>query len=226
MSDNEIPDEYLCPISLDLMSDPVICEDGHTYDRLSIMAVKNNLSPITRQLINKNNLIPNRLLKQMIDEFKENNNENKIKSNVNNIIPKSKKKISVNKIKNRITELIDDKIMSNQIDESSIYHLKDKLVAMKMIRISNLNKISSNDLFVKLKINKYEEENINQQAKIILERVRKMREKEFYNDPDIYYNHVSSKLENQIINADLYEKFIENQENTINLKKNSICYKN
>ncbi len=222
MSDIEIPDEYLCPISLDLMSDPVICEDGHTYDRISIMALKNNFSPITREPINKNNLIPNRLLKQMIDEFKENSHKSKIKNNVKNKIPESKKidekDIGVHKIKN--------KIILNEIDDSSIYHLKDKLVAMKMIRISNLDKITSNDLFLKLKINKFEEENMNQQAKNILERVRKMRQKEFGNDPDIYYNHVSSKLENQTINAELYEKFIENQENTIKLKKNSICYKN
>ncbi len=222
MSDIEIPDEYLCPISLDLMSDPVICEDGHTYDRISIMALKNNFSPITREPINKNNLIPNRLLKQMIDEFKENSHKSKIKNNVKNKIPESKKidekDICVHKIKN--------KIILNEIDDSSIYHLKDKLVAMKMIRISNLDKITSNDLFLKLKINKFEEENMNQQAKNILERVRKMRQKEFGNDPDIYYNHVSSKLENQTINAELYEKFIENQENTIKLKKNSICYKN
>ncbi len=222
MSDIEIPDEYLCPISLDLMSDPVICEDGHTYDRISIMALKNNFSPITREPINKNNLIPNRLLKQMIDEFKENSHKSKIKNNVKNKIPESKKidekDIGVHKIKN--------KIILNEIDDSSIYHLKDKLVAMKMIRISNLDKITSNDLFLKLKINKFEEENMNQQAKNILERVRKMRQKEFGNDPDIYYNHVSSKLENQTINAELYEKFIENQENTIKLKKNSICNKN
>ncbi len=186
------------------------------------MALKNNFSPITREPINKNNLIPNRLLKQMIDEFKENSHKSKIKNNVKNKIPESKKidekDIGVHKIKN--------KIILNEIDDSSIYHLKDKLVAMKMIRISNLDKITSNDLFLKLKINKFEEENMNQQAKNILERVRKMRQKEFGNDPDIYYNHVSSKLENQTSNAELYEKFIENQENTIKLKKNSICYKN
>jgi hypothetical protein len=31
-----IPDEYCCPISLEVMRDPVIASDGHTYERVSI----------------------------------------------------------------------------------------------------------------------------------------------------------------------------------------------
>lgn len=31
------PDEFCCPISLDLMRDPVIVASGHTYDRSSIV---------------------------------------------------------------------------------------------------------------------------------------------------------------------------------------------
>ena len=29
----EVPHEYLCPITMDLMREPVIAMDGHTYDR-------------------------------------------------------------------------------------------------------------------------------------------------------------------------------------------------
>ena len=29
----EIPPEFICPISFAVMDDPVICDDGHTYDR-------------------------------------------------------------------------------------------------------------------------------------------------------------------------------------------------
>ncbi len=66
---DEIPEEFLCPITLDIMKDPVICEDGYTYERVAIMGISNSLSPITRQPINKSNLIPNRALKQFIERF-------------------------------------------------------------------------------------------------------------------------------------------------------------
>ncbi len=77
-----IPEEYLCPISWNLMTDPVILSDGHTYDKSSIKYIKNSLSPITKLPINTKNKIPNRLIKGFIDKFIV---ENKIK------LPKSKK---------------------------------------------------------------------------------------------------------------------------------------
>jgi hypothetical protein len=66
-----IPEEFLCPITMDIMNDPVICEYGYSYERTAIMAIKDSKSPMTRQIINKNNLIPNRALKQSIDKFKD-----------------------------------------------------------------------------------------------------------------------------------------------------------
>lgn len=74
MSDNDIPQQFLCPITLEIMFDPVICEDGHTYERQAILNLKNNLSPITRQPINKINLIPNRALKELIHTYVEKHN--------------------------------------------------------------------------------------------------------------------------------------------------------
>ncbi len=68
-----IPNEFICPISLEIMLDPVICEDGHTYDRESIGIILNDRSPITRQPINKNNLIPNRALRHLIESFLRSN---------------------------------------------------------------------------------------------------------------------------------------------------------
>lgn len=66
----EIPHEYLCPISHDIMNDPVICNDGYTYERNMILNILNSISPITRELINKNNLIPNQNLKDTIERYK------------------------------------------------------------------------------------------------------------------------------------------------------------
>ena len=70
MSNNQIPQEYICPITLSLMDDPVICSDGYTYERSSILQLRNSISPITRQFIDKNNIIPNRAIKDSIERFK------------------------------------------------------------------------------------------------------------------------------------------------------------
>ena len=83
-----IPNEYVCPISLELMTDPIICNDGYSYERNSIMSLKNNISPITREILYINNLIPNRALKDAIDRFlltqKQEILDNNVKLNYNN----------------------------------------------------------------------------------------------------------------------------------------------
>jgi hypothetical protein len=66
---SSIFDEFLCPITLEIMNDPVICEDGYTYERSVIMSIQNSISPITGQPIDKSRLIPNRALKSVIDRF-------------------------------------------------------------------------------------------------------------------------------------------------------------
>ena len=72
---DNIPDELICPITLHIMKDPVLCEDGYTYERSAIMAISNSLSPMTRQLIDKTKLIPNRGLKSAIDRFLSSNTQ-------------------------------------------------------------------------------------------------------------------------------------------------------
>jgi hypothetical protein len=68
---NNIPEEFICPITLEIMVDPVLCEDGHTYERKSIERLTNSISPLTRQPIDKRKLIPNRALKECIQRFIE-----------------------------------------------------------------------------------------------------------------------------------------------------------
>lgn len=66
------PDEFLCPITLTLMSDPVIGGDGHTYERSAITQwlLTNPHSPLTRQSMTAQSLKPNYALKTAIDRFK------------------------------------------------------------------------------------------------------------------------------------------------------------
>jgi hypothetical protein len=72
---DNIPDEFKCPITLDLMNDPVLCEDGFTYERSAIMSTRDSLSPMTRQPIDKTKLIPNRALINAIDRFISSNSQ-------------------------------------------------------------------------------------------------------------------------------------------------------
>ncbi|KAL8520287.1 hypothetical protein ACS0TY_011001 [Phlomoides rotata] len=71
-----IPDELRCPISLDLMHDPVIVASGHTYDRNSIAQWINSghhTCPKTGQKLIHMALIPNYALKSLIHQWCQEN---------------------------------------------------------------------------------------------------------------------------------------------------------
>tara|TARA_Y200000002_G_C22681415_1_gene664214 strand:+ start:284 stop:1867 length:1584 start_codon:yes stop_codon:yes gene_type:complete len=63
---------FKCPISLDLMEDPVFLEDGHTYDRKNIEdhLVNSNSSPLTNEHLYDITLTSNFNLKSQINEWK------------------------------------------------------------------------------------------------------------------------------------------------------------
>eukprot|EP00475_Leptophrys_vorax_P040362 TRINITY_DN7471_c0_g2_i1.p1 TRINITY_DN7471_c0_g2~~TRINITY_DN7471_c0_g2_i1.p1 ORF type:complete len:622 (+),score=170.04 TRINITY_DN7471_c0_g2_i1:209-2074(+) len=72
------PEEFLCPISYQLMNDPVMiseADDGISYERSAIeeWLKKEKTNPLTRQPISSTKLTPNRALKATIDNFKKNN---------------------------------------------------------------------------------------------------------------------------------------------------------
>lgn len=48
-----IPNYLCCPISLQIFKDPIITNDGYTYDRESLqdLLIRTNLSPMTREVI-------------------------------------------------------------------------------------------------------------------------------------------------------------------------------
>ena len=56
------------------MKDPVICSDAHTYERSAIekWLNNNNQSPMTREIISRDSLIPNIALRDIIKQFKKN----------------------------------------------------------------------------------------------------------------------------------------------------------
>mmetsp|Transcript_20588 Transcript_20588/g.45090 ORF Transcript_20588/g.45090 Transcript_20588/m.45090 type:complete len:291 (+) Transcript_20588:1771-2643(+) len=77
---NAIKDLVCCPISHETMTDPVVAADGHTYERKAIedwfqkqdstesfRQYKMTLSPMTNEPLIHRMLVPNRVLKSIID---------------------------------------------------------------------------------------------------------------------------------------------------------------
>ncbi|KAL2244751.1 U-box domain-containing protein 17 isoform X1 [Sesamum indicum] len=64
-----IPKDFCCPISLDLMQDPVIVSTGQTYERASIarwVEEGHSTCPKTGQMLVHTKLVPNRALRNLI----------------------------------------------------------------------------------------------------------------------------------------------------------------
>ncbi|XP_012858901.1 PREDICTED: U-box domain-containing protein 17-like [Erythranthe guttata] len=74
---SHIPDDFRCPISLDLMNDPVIVASGHTYDRNSIahwINTGHHTCPKSGQRLIHMALIPNYALRSVIQQWGQENN--------------------------------------------------------------------------------------------------------------------------------------------------------
>ncbi|XP_058090639.1 U-box domain-containing protein 15 [Magnolia sinica] len=72
-----IPNDFLCPISLELMTDPVIIATGQTYERSSIqkwLDSNHRTCPNTRQILSHLSLAPNYALRNLILQWCEKNN--------------------------------------------------------------------------------------------------------------------------------------------------------
>ncbi|TVU49642.1 hypothetical protein EJB05_00963, partial [Eragrostis curvula] len=71
-----IPDEFRCPISLELMKDPVIVVTGQTYERVCIekwVASGHRVCPTTQQTMANTTLTPNYVLRSLIAQWCEAN---------------------------------------------------------------------------------------------------------------------------------------------------------
>ncbi|MQM20684.1 hypothetical protein Taro_053710 [Colocasia esculenta] len=69
----EYPDDFKCPISLEVMKDPVILSSGHTFDRASIqrwLDSGNRTCPVTKLPLPPHpSLIPNHALRSLISTY-------------------------------------------------------------------------------------------------------------------------------------------------------------
>ena len=69
----EVPDDFICPITAEIMTDPVSTSDGFTYERAAItewLRTKDT-SPKTGATLESKALIPNHSLRSVILAFTE-----------------------------------------------------------------------------------------------------------------------------------------------------------
>ena len=68
------PDEYRCPLTLELMVDPVVAMDGNTYERSAIAEwfAVHTTSPLTREEIQPV-LVPNMAIRKLISAHRQAN---------------------------------------------------------------------------------------------------------------------------------------------------------
>uniref|UniRef100_A0AAA9S228 WD repeat, SAM and U-box domain-containing protein 1 n=2 Tax=Bos TaxID=9903 RepID=A0AAA9S228_BOVIN len=69
---SEIPDEFICPITRELMKDPIIASDGYSYEKEAMenwISRKKRTSPMTNLVLSSVILTPNRTLKMAIDRW-------------------------------------------------------------------------------------------------------------------------------------------------------------
>lgn len=117
-----IPTSFRCPISLDLMKDPVTLCTGITYDRQSIetwLDAGNRTCPATKRFLNSLDQIPNHTLRKMIQDWCVANRSFGIERIPTPRIPVTQ--MEVNKILEEIT------IKSKQGDRNGCHELVKKI---------------------------------------------------------------------------------------------------
>jgi hypothetical protein len=77
--ESQVPDEFICPLTLSIMVDPVMDAYGHNFEKSAIMAwiyEGNTTCPLTRRKLKPRNLANNTNLKDDIEDWKRKNNNN------------------------------------------------------------------------------------------------------------------------------------------------------
>ena len=73
LANESIPDECFCPITQEIMEDPVIAQDGHTYERTAIkrwLGMGKRTSPKTGARLLSTEVIPNYTMRSLIQDIK------------------------------------------------------------------------------------------------------------------------------------------------------------
>eukprot|EP01119_Soliformovum_irregulare_P015513 TRINITY_DN436_c0_g2_i1.p1 TRINITY_DN436_c0_g2~~TRINITY_DN436_c0_g2_i1.p1 ORF type:complete len:450 (+),score=140.24 TRINITY_DN436_c0_g2_i1:79-1428(+) len=71
MMDDTPPEEFLCPITRDLMIHPVMDKEGHSFESMAILTwlLTKDVCPMGREKISASELCPNRALRSLIEKY-------------------------------------------------------------------------------------------------------------------------------------------------------------
>ncbi|CAG9320651.1 unnamed protein product [Blepharisma stoltei] len=99
---DHVPEDFLCPITLAIMEDPVVASDGFTYERIAILLwfERSNTSPMTREDFKNKEVIENRRLRSMISQYLDRTHQTATPSeveNANGLVSKMLDTISIKK---------------------------------------------------------------------------------------------------------------------------------
>jgi hypothetical protein len=150
-----IPQDYLCPISQEIMTDPVMAADGQTYDRKSIekwLSKKTGRSPLNGSSLSNTTLIDNLFARKIIREY-----QSRLPDYMEG---KTKLEKSVQQKEEIIQTLIEkiDKINKNQISAiKAMLKLKKKNLGLKKLN----NKLEDKNIKLEEKIVHLQEINYN-----------------------------------------------------------------
>jgi WD40 repeat protein len=67
-----VPEDFICPITYEIMADPVTIEDGFTYERSAILewfSNDKNTSPMTNSVLHSTEVYDNEKLKREIENY-------------------------------------------------------------------------------------------------------------------------------------------------------------
>ena len=161
MENNEenIPQEFICPITLQMMKDPVIMPDGQTYEREAIENYlrTNPISPLTREPMTIDQARPNYSLKSLIENFKKTGQIKNPENQENNPKPKeedpnkidSKKQVKIKTFKAEAYESEKDKdqVFMNITVEPEKETTRKPILLIAMIDVSGSMQLeASNDV--------------------------------------------------------------------------------
>ena len=71
---DNVPQEFICPLTLGIMVEPVMNREGQSYERSAIvewLSQSNATCPLTRKPINISNFVSNRFLQKKIRTWRE-----------------------------------------------------------------------------------------------------------------------------------------------------------
>ncbi|OVA06333.1 U box domain [Macleaya cordata] len=137
MDGPDVPPFFICPISLQIMKDPVTISTGMTYDRDSIqkwiLTYNNKSCPVTKQPLTDQNLTPNSTLLRLIESWSiiNNNNNNRAKSSKKIDDPPSKPASDFSFLLQKIIEDHDHQVSTDEPNSQINFLRKIKVLVQE-----------------------------------------------------------------------------------------------